>query len=197
VSTLEHPHDVRALRADAQRNLGRILEAAREVFAREGIDASIADVAARAGVGTATIFRRFPVKEDLLAAVVEQRLEEIAAVARRATAGRDAAKGLRQLMTWGIESYLDDRCYCESIGTAVFQRPRLRELKAEIAAATEDLLRRAKETGAVRRDVTADDVSMLFFAVAQAAQVLEPARRGAWRKYLDIVLDGLRPRTDP
>jgi AcrR family transcriptional regulator len=196
VSTVEQPRDERALRADAQRNLARILEAARDVFAREGIDASVADVAAQAGVGTATIFRRFPAKEDLLAAVVEQRLEEIAAVARRATAGRDPAKGLRQLMTWGIESYLEDRCMCESTGSAVFDRPRLRQLKAEIAAATEELLRRAKAAGTVRRDVTAEDISMLFFAVAQAAQALEPGRRGSWRKYLGIVLDGLRPHAD-
>ena len=183
----------RALRADAQRNLTRILAAAREVFAEEGSEASIADVAERAGVGTATIFRRFPTKEDLLAAVVEQRVEEIAEVARDALKSRDAWKGLRRLMTWGIESYLHDRCYCESTGTAVFDKPRLHELEEEIGTAIEELLARAKKAGQMRRDVTATDISMLFYAVAQAALKLEPAERGAWHRYLDIVLDGLRP----
>ncbi len=62
------------LRADAQRNLALILEAARAVFAEEGLDASVAEVAERAGVGTATIFRRFPTKDDLIAAILEQEL---------------------------------------------------------------------------------------------------------------------------
>ncbi len=63
------------LRADAQRNLERILEAARVVFAEDGLDASVADVAERAGVGTATIFRRFATKDDLCAAILERELE--------------------------------------------------------------------------------------------------------------------------
>lgn len=190
MSTVDH-----VLRADAQRNLGRIVQAAREVFAEDGGEASIGQVAERAGVGTATIFRRFPTKDDLLAAVVEQRVEEIVEVAREALGGRDPWKGLRLLMTSGIESYLHDRCLCESTGTAVFDRPRLHELKAEIGAATAELLARAKREGKVRRDVTATDISMLFYAVAQAALKLEPSERGAWHRYLDIVLDGLRPAT--
>ncbi len=186
-----------ALRADAQRNLGRIVEAAREVFAENGADASVAQVADRAGVGTATIFRRFPAKDDLLAAVVEQRLEGIVAVAHSALEDRDPWRGLRRLMTYEIESYLNDRCFCESIGKAAFDRPRLRELKTEIGSAIEALLIRAKRARKVRRDVTATDISMLFYAVAQAALKLEPAERGAWHRYLDIVLDGLRPATRP
>jgi AcrR family transcriptional regulator len=193
VTPLEQLSGDRALRADARRNLTRILEAARDVFGEEGIEASVADVAERAGVGTATIFRRFPTKEDLLAAVVEQRLDEIAAVARDALAGRDPWTGLRGLMKSGIESYLQDRGFCESIGTAVFDKPRLHELKEEIGAATEELLARAQKAGKVRRDVTGTDISMLFFAVAQAALKLEPAERDAWHRYLDIVLEGLRP----
>jgi AcrR family transcriptional regulator len=195
MTTVEHHPDERVLRADAQRNRARILTAAREVFAEEGIEASVAEVAERAGVGTATIFRRFPTKEDLLVAVVEQRVEEIVEVAREALADRNPWKGLRRLMTSGIESYLQDRCFCESTGTAMFDKPRLHELKEEIRAATEELLARAKKAGKVRRDVTATDISMLFFAVAQAALKLEPAERGAWHRYLDIVLDGLRPHT--
>ena len=77
---VEIPH----LRADAQRNLERILEAARAVFARDGLDASVADVAERAGVGTATIFRRFPTKDDLVAAMIEYELETFGARAREA-----------------------------------------------------------------------------------------------------------------
>ena len=183
----------RALRADAQRNRARILDAAREVFAEEGIEATVAEVAERAGVGTATIFRRFPTKDDLLAAVVAQRLEDIAQKGREALAGKNAMKGLHRLMRSGIESYVRDRCFCESTGTAVFDRPNLQELKAELDATIQELLARAKKAGDARKDVTATDISMLFFAVASAALKLEPAQRDAWHRYLDIVLDGLRP----
>ena len=181
------------LRVDAQRNLGRIVAAARAVFAEEGPDATVAQVAERAGVGTATIFRRFATKDDLLAAVIEHRLEEIVEVARKEAESPDPGKGLRRLMAWGIESYLRDRCLCESTGSPVYDRPRLHELSEEVNAATEELLRRAKKAGDVRKDVTATDISMLFYAVASAALKLEPSERGAWHRYLDIVLDGLRP----
>src|SRR5207244_734984 len=82
------------LRADAQRNLERILEAARAVFAEEGLEASVADVAERAGVGTATIFRRFASKDDLVAAMLEQELETVVARARAAAQADDPAVGL-------------------------------------------------------------------------------------------------------
>jgi len=182
-----------ALRADAQRNLTRILAAAREVFAEEGVEASIAQVAERAGVGTATIFRRFPTKDHLLAAVIEHRIEEIAETTRRATESKDPAKGLRQLMARAIEIYIHDRGLCESTGTALFDKPRIHELADEVNAGIEALLARGKDAGAVRTDITAADISMLLFAVASAGLKLEPAAPGAWHRYLDVVLDGLRP----
>ncbi len=76
---VETPH----LRADAARNLERILEAARVVFAEDGLDASVADIAEQAGVGTATIFRRFATKDDLCAAILEREIETIAAARPR------------------------------------------------------------------------------------------------------------------
>ena len=103
-----------ALRSDAQRNLARVVEAAREVFAEQGLDACVAEVARRAGVGTGTIFRRFPTKEDLLAAVVEHRLRDVLAEAQRAAAASDPAKGLRQFMTWAAETLIGDRCFCRA-----------------------------------------------------------------------------------
>ena len=68
------------LRADAQRNLERVLDAATEAFAASGPDVSVHEIAARAGVGHATVFRRFPTKDDLMLAVIERRVEEIAAI---------------------------------------------------------------------------------------------------------------------
>jgi AcrR family transcriptional regulator len=80
------------LRADAERNRSLVLEAARAVFAEHGLDAGVAEVAERAGVGVATIFRRFPTKNDLLAALLLERVEEVVQLARK-------AETLREFMT--------------------------------------------------------------------------------------------------
>jgi AcrR family transcriptional regulator len=180
------------LRADAQRNLELILEAARAVFAEDGLDASVADVAERAGVGTATIFRRFPVKDDLVAAVLEQELGAVAARAEAAAETDDPGAAIDQFMTAAVESYILNRCFCEASGSDLFDRPRLRELAGEMAAAVQLLLLRAQEAGAIRRDVVAEDVVFLINAVGQAGLRLERTSPGAWRRYLDIQLDGLR-----
>ena len=80
------------LRADAQRNLGRVLDAATEVFAASGPDASIDEIARLAGVGHGTVFRRFPTKDDLMFAVIERHVEEMCRVAEEALAADDPGK---------------------------------------------------------------------------------------------------------
>jgi AcrR family transcriptional regulator len=97
VTAVEH-HEDRALRADAQRNLRRVLDAAREVFAEQGSEASVTAIAERAGVGVATIFRRFPTKDDLLGAILEQRLDELVDAADAALVDG----GLRAFMTAAV-----------------------------------------------------------------------------------------------
>jgi AcrR family transcriptional regulator len=186
---VEAPH----LRADAQRNLERILEAARVVFAEEGLEASVADVAERAGVGTATIFRRFPTKDDLVAATLERDLETIAARARAAAESDDPGTAIGEFMEVAVESFVEDRCFCEATGSDLFSRPRMQELGAEVSAALELLVRRAQKAGAIRRDVVAEDVGFLLHALGHAGLALEKTAPGAWRRYVGIMLDGLRP----
>jgi AcrR family transcriptional regulator len=168
------------LRADAERNRGLILEAARSVFAEQGLDAGVAEIAERAGVGVATIFRRFPHKEDLLIAVVEARVSEIVGLARDAST-------FREFMRAATELHIGDRCLCESVGTAVFDRPELRSARDEAREAVGALLHRAQRSGEVRKDVTVDDVPVILLGVARAA----PA--DGWERYLDFALAGLRP----
>jgi AcrR family transcriptional regulator len=183
----------RVLRADAQRNLTRILEAARAVFAEHGSDASVAEIAERAGVGTATIFRRFPTKEDLLAAVVRHRVEELVAVAREASEAEDPGQGLRRFMLTAADAYIHDRCFCEARSTRAFNHDEVRGLVDELLGYVETILSRAKEAGEVRDDVSALDIPVLLMAVARVGLDLEPAVPGAWHRYLDLVIDGLRP----
>lgn len=186
---VETPH----LRADAQRNLERILEAACEVFARDGLDASVADVAVRAGVGTATIFRRFPTKDDLVTAVLEHELETFAGRAREASESDDPGAAVGAFMVSAIQSFIEDRCFCEASGSDLFLRPRMQELVAELTGSLDLLLRRAQQAGAIRDDIVAADLGFLLNAVGQAGLRLEHSAPGAWRRYAELVLDGLRP----
>jgi AcrR family transcriptional regulator len=186
---VETPH----LRADAQRNLERILESARVVFARRGLEASVADVAEHAGVGTATIFRRFPTKDDLVTAILERELETIRDRAAEAAAADDPAQAVADFMGWAIGTFIEDRCLCEASGGQLFDRPRMHELVAEITATIESLVTRAQAAGAIRADIVAEDLGFLLNAIAQAGSALERVAPGRWRRYLAIVLDGLRP----
>jgi AcrR family transcriptional regulator len=182
------------LRADAQRNLGLILDAARAVFAEKGLEASVADVAERAGVGTATIFRRFPTKDDLVSAIVEEELGAVTARAEAAIEIPDPFVGLGEFVEWAVEYIIQGRCFCEASGKKLFGRPHLQELMAELTAAVERMLQRAKDAGAVRSDITAEEIGFLINAIGQAGLRFEHTP-GALRRYVDIMLDGLRPAT--
>ncbi|HEY8778007.1 MAG TPA: helix-turn-helix domain-containing protein [Gaiellaceae bacterium] len=181
------------LRADAQRNLERILEAARAVFAEEGLEASVADVAHRAGVGTATIFRRFPTKDDLVAAMLERELETVVARAQAAAETKDPAAALAEFFSAAVETFVEDRCFCEASGGDLFERPRMQELLGELIAALDQLLGRARAAGAIRRDVVAEDIGFLINAIGLGGVRLEHTAPGAWRRYVEIVLAGLAP----
>jgi AcrR family transcriptional regulator len=169
-----------ALRADAERNRKLVLEAARAVFAEHGLDAGVAEVAERAGVGVATIFRRFPTKNDLLAALLLARVREIADLAQ-------GAATLREFMTEAVALHMSDRGFSESIGKELFERAELEHEREEARVLVGSLLRRAQRAGEVREDVTADDLAVVLLGIARAAPP------DGWQRYLGFALDGLKP----
>jgi AcrR family transcriptional regulator len=168
------------LRADAERNRGLVLEAARSVFAEHGLEAGVAEVAERAGVGVATIFRRFPTKDDLLAAILEDRVREITELAR-------ASSSFRDFMFEAAAVHMADRGFCDSVDGAVFERPALVRGRDEVRAIVSELLEAAQAAGEIRPDFMVDDVPIVLLGVARAAP------RDSWRRYLGFALDGLRP----
>jgi AcrR family transcriptional regulator len=161
------------LRADAQRNLDRLLEAAAECFAEQGVDASIDDIARRAGVGHGTVFRRFPTKDALLAAVLSSHMAELAASAESACDEPDAGEAFSRFVRGMAEAYARNRSLVEAVKRC--------EAAPEVSAlvdAVGRLLKHAQDEGAVRSDVDAMDVLALIPTAAA---------------YPQIVLDGLRP----
>src|ERR687884_292227 len=95
------PPAARPLRADAARNRDRVLQAARDAFAQAGLDVGVEEIARRAGVGKGTLYRRFPTKEALVQAIVQDRLDELEAIAARCQAVPDAGEGFAQFLSEG------------------------------------------------------------------------------------------------
>lgn len=171
------------LRADAQRNLERVLDAATQAFAASGPDASVDEIARLAGVGHATVFRRFPTKESLLAAVVARRIAELQALADEALTGPDPGKAFFEYAWKVAEVHASSRGLHQCL-VACADPPGAAELKRTTARVVE----RAQQAGAVRGDVRPEDIPALLRAALTSA----PPKQ--WRRYAAVVLDGLRPR---
>jgi len=169
------------LRADARRNLERVLDAATEAFAASGPDASIDEIARLAGVGHGTVFRRFPTKDDLMLAVIERHVAEMRALAEEALASDDPGEAffdfVQQVAELNMVTPGLHRCVVHCGG---------KPGAAELEQLVERIVSRAQRAGAVRRDVKPTDVQLLV------RSALTSAPPGQWRRYLDVVLDGLR-----
>jgi AcrR family transcriptional regulator len=160
------------LRADAQRNLDRLLDTAAECFAEQGLDVSIDEIARRAGVGHGTVFRRFPTKDALVAAVLNQRVRELTERVQASLEESDAGEAFARCFRHIAAAYADNLCLVEG-----FERCVGTPEKEELMASMHQLVQRAQKSGALRRDVTAKDVLSLVPTAA---------------RYPEIVLDGLR-----
>jgi AcrR family transcriptional regulator len=173
---------VTTLRVDAQRNLARVLEAAAEAFAEQGPDVSVDEIARRAGVGHATVFRRFPTKDALIRAVVRQHLDDIAALADAALATEDPGEAFTEYVWAAMDLYVRDRGLLKCMDRCLKE-----EKSQEIVSLSEQIVVRAQKASAIRPDISPADVLNLIGAVFRAA----PADQ--WRRHVEIVLDGLRP----
>ena len=182
------------MRADAQRNRVRLLEAATEAFAECGLEVSVAEIARRAGVGQGTVFRRFPTKADLVAAVLADRLTILADHAQAALEHADAWEGLREFMIEGAAMKAHDRGFFEEAAAgAALCDSGVRDCHQRLFGLVSRLLERAQAAGEVRADLVAEDVPPLMGAAVSAAEPLLGERPDLWRRYLDVMLAGMRP----
>jgi len=182
------------LRADAARNRERIIQAAAAVFAERGLEASTAEIAHRAGVGEATLFRRFPTKDDLIDAIIETRMEEVAALADAAASEPDPAPALERFMQDLVKQFSRDRGFFEAAGERCMTDPRFQPLRERAMEGVGRLLKGAQDAGAVRRDLSPADISFLAGSALYAMEVAKPGlREDLWKRYLRVILDGMRP----
>ena len=183
-----------ALRADAARNRERIVAAAIEVFAERGLDASTADVAARAGVGEATLFRRFPTKDDLITAIIGMQFEESAALAESCLEDDDPWRGVERFLYGMAERAAVDHGIAGAAKEKCIASPTLAGERRRILDLTSQLVRRAQKADVLRDDIAGQDLMFLMSAVASLAELpFHGLRADLWKRYLGIFLDGLRP----
>jgi AcrR family transcriptional regulator len=191
MATVESPT---ALRADAARNRERIIAAAIELFGERGYEASTAEIAARAGVGEATLFRRFPTKEDLITAIVQMMLEEAATVATSCLQEEDPWRGVERFLFEMVDRASQDHGISDVNKERCMASPALAGERRRVLDLTAQLVKRAQSAGVLRDDIAGQDLMFLMGAVASVSEVPFPGLRpDLWKRYLGIVLDGLRP----
>ncbi|MGI5242724.1 TetR family transcriptional regulator [Dactylosporangium sp. CA-139066] len=181
----------RPLRADAARNRRLLLAAAADEFAERGLEASIADIARRAGVGKGTVFRHFATKEDLIAAIVLDRVEVLIETGDHLLAAEDSGAALMEFLSVAAEQRQQrDLSFLQgaSGGNAEVSR-----VQARLRETIDALVDKARDQGAVRDDITGTDLFLLMCAPNYVAGYAPGAPPDLWRRYLAIIFDGLRP----
>ncbi|OLT20371.1 hypothetical protein BJF78_09640 [Pseudonocardia sp. CNS-139] len=189
---MTHAERTRPLRADAERNRRRILTAAREVFARRGLDAGLDEIARHAGVGTGTIYRRFPEKILLIEALFEDRIDQLVALVESGATHPDPWVGLIGVIESLTQMQIEDRGLKDVIFSEVGHKDAFRDRRERLVPLMEKAVERAKEAGALRPDVTLTDLAAVQVMLTKAAEFTATTRPEAWRRYLQIMLDGLR-----
>jgi len=186
MTTLEKP-----LRADARRNREKVLAAARAVFAEQGVDAQIDDVARRADVGVGTVYRHFPTKEALLNALSDELFAVVAVYVRALLTLDDPWEAFTRAMWFGAEKTAGDRAFSEIMAASHGMPPRTCPGKEDLFVTVSELMDRCKAAGRMRPDVMPDDIGLMMCGVGSASQMEHPVP-DAWRRHLAIMLDGLR-----
>jgi AcrR family transcriptional regulator len=182
--------DPRQLRADAARNSERILRAAREVYADEGPDALLDEVARRAGVGRATLYRRFPNKEELVRAALEQcSAEQIAPAIEQALADDNPLRGLSTLFEAALSMLAREHSL---VAAAKHSGAVTAEASTQFRESLALLTQRAQQAGLIRADLVTDDMHRVMAMLISVLWTMDPAS-GGWRRYLALVLGALSP----
>ena len=178
----------RPLRRDALENRRRVLEAAARIFAVHGLDAPVEEIAHAAGVGMGTVYRRFPNKEALIEEIVSEFFESVVAAAQEAMQAADGS-GFETFVRQTVSLQASHRGCVSRLWRTSEKEARA----AEFDRLLEQLLEQAKTAGRIRTDTTPADVMMVFWAARGIIEAGEQAAAQALRRYLDIVVAGLRP----
>jgi AcrR family transcriptional regulator len=184
-------------RADAERNRRRLLDAAAELFGDRGLDVGVAEIAQRAGVGRGTLFRNFPTKEDLIAAIVVDAMSEAAALGRGLLESPGGGQALFTFLEAAADRQQRSRALFEAVEETFLVNPEIRAAHADIVDVLGQLLARAQAAGEVRPDVAAFDVLMLLKGICETAAAFQQLDPQISERQLDLVRAALSPTAAP
>jgi AcrR family transcriptional regulator len=180
----------RPLRADAQRNLERITASARALFALRGAQAQMEDIAAHAGVGVGTLYRRFPTKESLMTALVRERFQEFTVIALDVEKTTPPADALAVMMRRHADAVEHDAAFqLAMMNINTFHWDGIEDDKLVLNEVVARAIKNGKKAGTVRKDMRPEDYGMLMCSTTAAMYFIGEG----WRRQQDIILAGLRP----
>lgn len=180
------------LRVDAERNRQRIMAAARAAFAEHGLDITLDGIAERAGVGVGTVYRRFANKEALIDQLFADSVASVVEAAEEALQAENAWDGLVSFFERRLAMEAEDRGLHQILSRSAYGRDRTARAKQDIAPRVLALVRRAQKQGYLRKDLESRDVPVFWLMLGAATEFTSAVAPGAWRRYLCLILDGLR-----
>jgi AcrR family transcriptional regulator len=184
------------LRADAERNRQRLLAAAKDLFRTRGLHVTLDDVARHAGVGTGTAYRRFANKDELIDALMVDSITEIGRIAEECLDDPDPWDGLTRFFERALARMAADRGLKEVLFSSGRGRERSNQARQRIGPVVGRLVRRAVDAGVVRSDMETTDVAVVNFMLNLVVDLGRDVEPELYKRYLAILLDGLRPRDD-
>jgi AcrR family transcriptional regulator len=185
-------HETVVLRADAARNRRALIDTARETFGRRGLDAPLDEIARQAGIGNATLYRHFPTRQDLIAAVYADAVHDIVAACDRALEEPDPWAAFAGHVMFVCRLQAESRGLADLLTTRINTVPELERLRARAYRGFERLADRAKDNGSLRHDFQPEDLAVLMMANAGLIHRTATEAPRAWTRLVSFVLDGLR-----
>jgi AcrR family transcriptional regulator len=186
----------RPLRRDAERNRQRILAAAADLLSERGLDATLDDVARAAGVGVGTVYRRFPDKETLIEELFRDRVDAMVKLAEQALTDPDPWRALVGYLETATETMAANAGLRQLLMFATYGKDRICYARDQMRPVVSKLVERAQASGDLRPDFDASDMKLIAYMLGAAAEYAATTQPDIWRRYLAILIDGLRPARD-
>lgn len=194
VSVSQKTH--RPLRRDAERNRQRVIEAARELFASRGLEANLNDVAHHAGLGVGTVYRRFPTKQELIEAVFEDGVNRLTEFADSALRHDDSWEGFVWFLEQMCEATATDRGAREIVFSRTYSGVRVDAARDRLAPKVANLVKRAQKDGYLRPELSQTDIPIFGLLAGTVSEFAGHVDAQLWRRYVAILIDGIRNRGD-